>query len=109
MKLLTRWLKDIFSPELDLDVEAIRSALNDSSVRTLWVSMCLSEIKQITLEVDKRLLTGSSQFTDLCARRQAYQDMLVKVLSARKVVLGTQDARPNPPSKVPVNLDRVTS
>lgn len=110
MRKIKRWLKDIFNPEdfNDIDTEAIRSAFNDTSIRTLWLSSCLDELKRINLEVDKRILSGSDfQLTDLCARRKAYQDILEAVLSARRQV--TQDARPNPQKEVVVNLDRVTS
>lgn len=112
MKKIKRWLADIFSPEdfNGLDVDAIRSALNDTSIRLIWLSNCLDSLQQINREVDKRLLSGGSnmQLTDLCARRQAYQDILEGVLSARRqVVSGVPEQRHNP--KVEVNLDRVTA
>lgn len=111
MKKLKRWLKDIFDPENNLDVDAMRSAFNDVSVRTLWLSTCLDELARMNQEVDKRLLNGlTMQLTDLCARRKAYQDVLEAILSARRqVVAGSQDVRPNPKSKVDVDLDRVTA
>lgn len=107
---IKRWLTNIFTPEEfnNLDTDAIRSAFNDTSVRTLWLSMCLDELVRINQEVDRRLLSGTNlQLTDLCARRQAYQDILEAVFSARRQI--AQDIRPNPKSKVEVNLDRVTA
>lgn len=108
MKKIKRWLKEIFDPEYDIDVDAIRAAFNDTSIRTLWLSNFLDEIKRINREVDKRLLSGPHfQLTDLCARRKAFQDMLEYVLSARRQV--TQDVRPNPKVPVEVDLDRLTA
>lgn len=108
MKKLERWLKDIFDPERDLDIDAIRSAFNDVSVRSIWLSGCLDELRRMNMEVDKRLLNGANlSLADLCARRKAYQDILEAVLSARRQV--TQESRPNPKVAVAVNLDRVTS
>ncbi len=110
MKKYIHWLKEIFNPgEFNgLDIDAIRSAFNDSSIRTVWLNSCFEEIKTINREVDKRLLTGTPlQIIDLCARRKAYQDMLEAVLSARRQV--TQDVRPNPKVQVDVDLDRTTA
>jgi hypothetical protein len=110
MKRYVRWLKDIFNPGdyNGLDVDAIRSAFNDSSIRSTWLNNCFEELKTINREVDRRLLTGTNlQLTDLCARRKAYQDMLEAVLSARRQI--TQDVRPNPKVQVDINLDRVTA
>lgn len=114
MKQLKRFLKDIFAPGdfNNLDTQAIRDAFNDSSVRAVWLSKCLEEIKRLNIEVEKRLLSdsGRSDLTDICSRRKAIQDMLEDVLSAkRQVVSGTQDLRQNPFSKNDVNLDRVTA
>ena len=113
MKKLKKWLKDYFNPEEfnDLDVEGIVQALNDSSVRHVWLTSVLSDLKAINLEVDRRLLDGGSEYglTDLCARRKAYQDILSGVLSARRtVVSGTQEVRHNP-RPVSIDLDRVTA
>lgn len=110
MKKIKRWLQDIFSPEEfnNMDTDAIRAALNDASVRTLWLSECFEEMKRINMDVDKRLLTHMEYgLTDLCARRKAYQDILEAILSARRQV--TQDPRPNPKVQVVVDLDRVTA
>lgn len=108
MKKFRQWLSAYFDPESfnDLDIGAIGSALNDSSVRIIWLSACMDELKAINLEVDKRLLLGSEMgLLDLCSRRKAYQDILEGILTARRQV--TQAVRPN--QSVPVvNLDRVT-
>lgn len=110
MKKIKRWLKDIFDPENDLDMDAVRSALNDASIRTIWLSGCLEEVRQLSREIDRRILTGHEfSLTDLCVRRKAYQDMLEAVLSARRqVTKEPQDKRPNPRIQ-DVNLDRVTA
>ena len=108
MNKVKRWLKDVFDPERDLDIDAIRSAFNDASIRSVWLSGCLDELRRMNMEVDKRLLNGATlSLADLCARRKAYQDILEAVLSARRQV--TQEPRPNPKVAVGVNLDRVTS
>lgn len=111
MKNLKKWLTDYFSPEEfnDLDIGSITEALNDFSVRGLWLSDILQEFKRINREVDKRLLSGSDLgLLDLCARRKAYQDVLESILSARRVVM--QGSRPNPAGRVvAVDLDRVTA
>jgi hypothetical protein len=112
VKKLKRWLSDIFDPKdyNNLDTDSIRAALNDASVRTVWLSRCFDDLKQMNQEVDKRLLSGTNvQLTDLCARRKAYQDMLEAILSARRqVAQGTQEVRPNQRPN-DVNLDRVTA
>lgn len=109
MKKIPRWLKDYFSPETfnDLDIASIGEAFNDQRVRSFWILECLEEMKRINLAVDKRLLLGSEMgFTDLCARRKAYQDILESILSAKRQVI--QEVRPNPKPSI-VNLDRVTA
>lgn len=112
MKKIKRWFKDIFNPEdfNGMDIDGIRQAFNDVSVRTLWLSGCFDEIKRINREVDKRLLSGTDlRLIDLCARRQAYQDVLESVLSARRqITKEPQDLRHNPLPGVP-DLDRVTA
>lgn len=113
MKRLKRWLKDYFEPEdfNGLDIDSIGQALNDSSIRSLWLSRTIADLKMINLEVDKRLLSGQGSemgLTDLCAKRKAYQDILESVLSVRRTVV--QESRPNPKVQMPaVNLDRVTA
>lgn len=110
MKKIKRWLKDYFNPEEfnDLAVGDIANALNDASVRSVWLSSILEEMRQINISVDKRLLSGADlDITDLCARRKAYQDILEAVLSARRTVV--QGTRPNPLVKATVNLDHVTA
>lgn len=112
MRKLKRWLKDFFDPEQfnDLDTQAIADALNDVSVRSVWLQDCFAELKRINMAVDKRVLSGSdAHIIDLCARRKAYQDVLEAVLVARRhVISGTQEKRPNP-RPVVVDLDRVTA
>lgn len=113
MRRVTRWFKDFFTPDNfnNLDIDAIGQAFNDLGVRTLWLQTMFSTLRDINMEVDKRLLSGSELgLLDLCARRKAYQDMLELVLSARRQVMaGTQDVRHNPRVGVEVNLDRVTA
>lgn len=109
MKKVKQWLSAVFNPEdfNDLDVGAIATALNDQRTRGIWLASMFDQIKEINIQVDRRLLNGEEYgLTDLCARRKAFQDMLQEVLSARRQA--GQDVRPNP--KVPgVNLDRVTA
>lgn len=109
MKKLKQFLSDIFKPEEynDLDTAGIAQALNDASVRNIWLVNCLNDLKTINQDVDRRLLQGSEfGLLDLCARRKAYQDILEGILSARRQV--TQEVRPNPRASVSVDLDRVT-
>lgn len=107
---IKKWLESMFEPEQfnDMDVLSIEKALDDMSIRSIWLQGCFDEIKRINLEVDKRLLQGPEYgLTDLCARRKAYQDVLESALSARRQVMQAQ--RPNPPVKAEINLDRVTA
>jgi len=111
MKKIVKWFSEMFAdPEFtDLNMAAIGEALNDLSVRTIWLNSCLTEIKRIHMEVDSRLLSGNPQsITDLCARRKAFRDMLESILSARRQVMNVQE-RPNPKSPILVDLDRVTA
>lgn len=110
MKKIKRWFKEMFDPETfnNMDTAAIAGALNDPGVRTLWLAYCFDEIKNINMEVDKRLLSGVYlDFVALCARRKAFQDVLEAILSSRRKL--TQDVRPNPTREVLINLDRVTA
>lgn len=114
MKRIKRWLTDFFEPGSfnNLDTVSIGEAFNDPSVRAFWLNDCFETLKQINLDVDKRLLSGSEMgLTDLCARRKAYQDVLEAVLTARRQVAGKQqDVRHNPRIGAgSVNLDRVTA
>lgn len=107
MRKLERWLKNIFNPEHDFDMTAIGQALNDPDVRMRWLIDHLEEIRQMNLEVDRRLLDGEDySMADLCARRKAYKDVLDAILSARRNK--PQDLRHNPGSIPLVDLDRVT-
>lgn len=111
MNKLRHWLRDYFNPEEfnDLDVTGISEAMNDSSIRSIWLSNVIEEMRQINISVDKRLLSGNDVgLIDLCARRKAYQDILESALSARRQVVGTQEVRHNPKVQA-VNLDRVTA
>lgn len=111
MKRVTRWLKELFDPDYDMDTTAIRIALNDAGTRTLWITSVLEEIKQMNIDVDRRLIAGREVgLSDLCARRQAYKDVLDAVLRARRQALdGPPSPRHNPRVPVDPNLDRVTS
>lgn len=111
MTKLCRFLREIFDPQAynDLDTDAIRSALNDASVRNTWLSDCIDEMRRINIEVDRRMLYGTVvDLTDLCARRKAIQDLLEAALSARRKIAGKPEARPNPKAG-DVNLDRTTA
>ena len=109
MRRIKRWLKEVFEPETfnDLDVSAIGVAFNDQEVRAIWMTWVCDELRAMNMEVDKRLLSGSgASFTDLCARRKAFQDVLEAVLVANRRRM--QEVRPNPRPSV-INLDRVTA
>lgn len=110
MKQVKRWLKEIFGAEEfnNLDTAAIANAFNDPGVRALWLVYCFEELRNINMEVDRRLLSGTEMgLIDLCARRKAFQDILEAIPSARRKL--TQDVRPNPRILNDVNLDRVTA
>ena len=110
MMKIKRWLKEIFDPVQfnNLDMAAIGGAFNDPSIRQLWLEYCFDELKAMNVEVDRRLLADANlSFTDLCARRKAFQDILEAVLSARRKLM--QGIRPNPRNEVDINLDRVTA
>ncbi len=107
MKKISRWLNQIFSPkELHgLDIQEILAALNEEPTRKMWIYETLQELKRMNLEIDKRLLTGTTyNITDLAARRKAYQDILDGILSARRQVRGH-----NPKSMGQFDLDSVTA
>lgn len=111
MKKIKRWISEVFEPSNfnDLDTTPILEALNDASVRKEWVLEVFEMLKNVNLEVDKRLLAGTeSGYIDLCARRKAIQDILLMVSSAkRKVTHGTGH---NPKvGEVIVNLDKTTA
>lgn len=106
MKKLSRWLKDVFTPkELHgLDVQEILAALNEEPTRKLWIFEAFQELKRMNLEVDKRLLQGTTyNLTDLAARRKAYQDILDGILSARRQI------RNHNPKSGQFDLDSVTA
>lgn len=109
MKKIRQWLKDVFDPMdfNDVDVFSVVEALNDTTIRKVWVGLVLEELKFINHEVDKRLLSENQYgITDLCARRKAIQDILEMVLSAKRQ--SKQEIPHNPASKVISDLDRVT-
>lgn len=109
MKKIKKWFQEIFEPEEfnDLDVYGVAEALNDSDIRKRWFLAVLDEIKQININVDRRLLSGQDfGLSDLCARRKAFQDALELVLTIKRQ--GRQDVRHNPGQQV-INLDRVTA
>lgn len=110
MKRLKAWLQNIFDPEQDINVAAVAEALNDASVRRVWLGDVLTSIRAMHVEVDQKLLNHNDVgLSDLCARRKAYQDILEAVLTARRTV--TQELNHNPKIEIPrpnVNLDRVT-
>lgn len=85
MKLIKRFLSDVFDPKHDIDIQAVGEALNDPYVRTAWLEGVLFSIKSLSLEIDKRLWMGNEyKLSDLCARRRAYQEILESVLSAKR-------------------------
>lgn len=107
---IKKWLEDIFSPEEfnDLNISAIGEAFNDASIRTAWLLSLLDDLRQMNRDVDRALLAGTDfKLADLCARRKAYQDVLESVLAAKRKV--AQEVRPNPQTRVYVDLDRVTA
>lgn len=110
MKKIKRWFSEMFGHEEmnDLDLASIADAFNDTEVRQYWLLWMVEEIKNMNLEVDKRLLSGSEAgFIDLCSRRKTIQDVLNAVLSAKVRV--KRGERLNPRSMVGgIDLDRVT-
>jgi len=110
MKKVKAWLSEIFDVQSidDISMDAVSEAFNDPGIRAMWLLHMQQELKNIHLEVDRRLLTSTDMgLQDLCARRKAYQDILQFVLSAKRIV--TQEIRPNQPKRSVVDLDRVTA
>lgn len=107
---MKRWFKEMFDPQEfnGLDTMAIGEAFNDPSVRREWLLGVFEAIRDMNLEVDRRLLSDSAYgLTDLCAKRKAYQDVLEAILDAKRKV--TQGVRHNPrPVVGSIDLDRVT-
>jgi len=103
-------IQEFFEPKNfnDMDVLAVGEALNDLATRTLWINMCLEDIKRINREIDKRVLKAQpDSITDLCAKRRAYQEILESAISARRNIV--QGIRHNPRPATIVDLDRVTA
>lgn len=88
MRKITRWMNDIFSPKQlqDLDALDLLDAMNDPVIRKIWLHTVFDTLKNLNLEVDKRLQNGGFRIDDLCSRRKAYQDMLEAVMSAKRSV-----------------------
>lgn len=89
MKSIPKLVSDWFSPKSlqGLDVQEILSAMSDGTVRKIWILDVFEELHRLNLEVDNRLLNVEGvNITDLAARRKAYQDVLVAVLSAKRRV-----------------------
>jgi len=89
MKKIPAMIREWFSPKAlqGLDVQDVLSAMADPVIRKIWVSDVYDELQRLNLEVDARLSSGkASDVTDLAARRKAYQDVLLGVLSARRRV-----------------------
>jgi len=91
-----------------LATDELYLALGDVETRKFWLTEVLSELRQINLDVDKKLLSGSDvQLMDLCARRRAYQDILEGILRAKRITAQPQNH--NPQSRPMIDLDRVTA
>lgn len=110
MKMIQK-LKELFAPVdfQGISLEEIARALADQEIRTIWLLRLMDDLKQMNLEIDRRLLSGQEfKIIDLCARRRAYQDVLEGVLSAQRIK--PKDARHNPlVSGAFPDLDRVTA
>jgi hypothetical protein len=87
MKKILQRFRDIFHPrELQmLDSLELLAALNDPMTRKIWLYETYEELKRLNLSIDAHLTAGMEfKFTDLCARRKAYQDILESILSAKR-------------------------
>lgn len=87
MKKMPKLLKDLFTPKEmhGLDIEDLALSLSDAQVRKVWLMEVLEEMKNLNLEVDKRLLSKEQwNITDLAIKRKAYQDILDKVQIAKR-------------------------
>lgn len=105
MKKMPNFLRDLFSlkASIDLDVNALLTAMSDPTVRKVWLMDLFDQIQQIHTDIDTRILRGNETIHDLAIRRKAFQDILEGVLSARKRV-----RNPNPQDRSGFDLDSVT-
>ena len=105
MKKIPKLIQEWFSPKAlqGLDIQEIMSAMEDRTIRNIWVADLFDELQRLNLEVDNRLLNVEGvNITDLAARRKAYQDVLVAVLSAKRQV------KSHTPQSGSFDLDSVT-
>ena len=111
MKKILKWIDDLFEVDAvqGLQIEEIASAMNDVTIRNVWIMDLFAQLRSMNLEVDRKLRDSELRgIEDLCARRKAFQDVLESILSAKRRV--AQPKRPNPQSKVSfTDLDRVTA
>lgn len=109
MKKIVNFLKDAFTPKdlSNLDVNELLMALNDSSVRKIWMYEMIEDLKRLNLEVDKQLLSKDPwEIKNLAVRRRAYQDILESVLSAKRRV---RSPNPRPESFDPESVTVLTA
>ena len=106
-KVLFRSLFDLFTPRefQDIDVYKVLDVLGDPVTRKTWLFEVLSEIKQINLKIDSKLMSGEMfSINDLSARRRGLQFVLETALEASRKVKRDKGQNPEPG----YDLDSVT-
>lgn len=108
MKKLPRYLLRLFSPKhlQNLDVLELLQAMNNETVRKLWLYDIYQELREMNLGIEKALLNQDTRINDLSARRKAYQDVLEGILGAKRRQTEETDHDHNVQSLI--DLDRVT-
>ncbi len=108
MRKISRYLKRLVSPRYmqDIDLADLLRAMNDETVRRIWLYEVYQELRNLNLGVEKALMGGDISISRISARRRAFQDVLEMILNARTRRLEERD--PNPRFESEVDLDRVT-
>lgn len=108
MKSIPRYLTRLFSPKhlQNLDVLELLQALNNETIRKIWLYEVYQDLREMNLGVEKALLNGDMRLNDLSARRRAYQDVLEGILTAKKRQMEEKDHDHKVQSVI--DLDRVT-
>lgn len=106
MKWIIHKLSDIFKPEQiqQIKTEEIIFALEDATVRKVWLQNVFDRITNLNRDVDFRL-RGNAHYdvADLAFKRQAIQEVLEDILAAKRQVQGN-----NPRTRGEFDLESVT-
>lgn len=94
-----RWihkLSDLWAPEeiQEIRTQDVEFALQDITVRKIWLQKVFDQIRQCNLDVDSRLRKGNKEVSDLVFKRQALQGILEAVFEAKRQAKGYDTKKP---------------